>query len=89
MKIVVSLAGLLVVIALSQTAEAQTLDAFLENAAIKVGVNRTYGGAITWLSISGGVNLVNNYDKGRQIQQSYSLDNCMHIVTLEALGDDL
>ena len=53
-------------------AEAQYLDASLNNATVKVGVNCTnYGGAIAWLSSNGGVNLVNNYDKGRQIQQSY------------------
>jgi len=52
--------------------EAQVLDASLDNGTVKVGVNcASYGGAIVWLSTSGGSNLVNNYDKGRQIQQSY------------------
>jgi len=52
--------------------KAQVLDAVLDNGAIKVGVNcKAYGGAIVWLSTSGGSNLVNNFDKGRQIQQSY------------------
>lgn len=50
---------------------AQTVDAFLDNGAVRIGVSRAYGGAITWLSTSGGWNLVNNADKGRQIQQSY------------------
>jgi len=50
---------------------AQTLDAFLDNGTVRVGVTRAYGGAITWLSTNGGANLVNNSDRGRQIQQSY------------------
>ena len=50
---------------------AQTLDASLDNGNVKVGVSRNYGGTIVWLSTSGGINLVNNADKGRQIQQSY------------------
>lgn len=50
---------------------AQTLDACLDNGTVRVGVSRAYGGAITWLSTNGGANLVNNADKGRQIQQSY------------------
>lgn len=49
----------------------QSLDAFLDNGTVRVGVSRAYGGAITWLSTNGGGNLVNNADKGRQIQQSY------------------
>jgi hypothetical protein len=50
---------------------AQTVDALLDNGTLRVGVSRAYGGAITWLSTNGGGNLVNNADKGRQIQQSY------------------
>ena len=50
---------------------AQSVDAFLDNGTVRVGVSRAYGGAITWLSTNGGGNLVNNADKGRQIQQSY------------------
>ena len=50
---------------------AQVVDAFLDNGLVRVGVSRAYGGAITWLSSHGGANLVNNADKGRQIQQSY------------------
>jgi len=56
-------------------AQAQSLDAFLDNSTVKVGVSLAYGGGITWLSTSGGVNLVNNHDKGRQIQQSYYAGN--------------
>jgi hypothetical protein len=55
--------------------QAQTLDAAVDNGIVKVGVSRAYGGAIAWLSASGGVNLVNNADKGRQIQQSYYAGN--------------
>ena len=55
---------------------AQSLDAFLENGKIKVGINRSsFGGAIVWLSGSDGVNLVNNFDKGRQVQQSFYAGN--------------
>jgi FG-GAP-like repeat len=44
----------------------------LDNGTIKVGVDTLYGGAITWLSRSGSqTNLVNDYDHGRQVQQSY------------------
>lgn len=51
---------------------AQSLDAFLENSTLKIGVNAgSYGGAIVWFSGSDGANLVNTYDKGREIQQSF------------------
>jgi hypothetical protein len=44
----------------------------LDNGTIRVGVDTEYGGAITWLSASGSqTNLVNDYDHGRQVQQSY------------------
>lgn len=47
-------------------------DLVLDNGVLKVGVSLTYGGAITYLSPSGSDrNLINNHDKGRQIQQSY------------------
>lgn len=53
-------------------AQAQSLDAFLENSILKIGVNAgSYGGAIVWFSGSNGANLVNTYDKGREIQQSF------------------
>ena len=59
-------------IALDRNAQAQSLDAFLDNSTVKVGVNSgTYGGAIVWLSGSIGANLVNVHDNGREIQQSY------------------
>lgn len=50
-----------------------TYDEHLDNGVIRVGVETDeYGGAITYLSLSGETrNLVNNHDRGRQIQQSY------------------
>lgn len=49
---------------------AATLD--LDNGTIKLKVNLDLGGAITYLSPSTStVNLINNFDRGRQIQQSY------------------
>jgi hypothetical protein len=55
---------------------AQSVDAFLENSNLKIGVNKaSYGGAIVWLSRSDGANLINTYDKGRQIQQSLYAGN--------------
>jgi hypothetical protein len=44
---------------------------FIENSEIKVGINQDLGGAITWLSVPGRDNLINNSDWGRQIQLSY------------------
>jgi hypothetical protein len=44
----------------------------LDNGTIKVSVDTLYGGAITYLSQSGSTtNLINDYDHGRQVQQSY------------------
>jgi hypothetical protein len=45
---------------------------WLNNGLVKVAVDRQYGGAIVHASVcKSGVNMVNIYDKGRQIQQSY------------------
>ena len=44
---------------------------FLDNGKMRVGVDLKLGGAITWLSRSGGENVVNNHDFGRQIQMSF------------------
>jgi hypothetical protein len=44
---------------------------FVENAHIRVGITRKWGGAITHVSIPGGPNIINSHDLGRQIQQSY------------------
>jgi hypothetical protein len=43
----------------------------VENAHIRVGITRKWGGAITHVSIPGGPNIINSHDLGRQIQQSY------------------
>ncbi|MCK8490761.1 hypothetical protein M0L20_02790 [Spirosoma sp. RP8] len=40
----------------------------IQNDRIKVGVDSRYGGAITYLSVVNGPNMVNNFDLGRQIQ---------------------
>ena len=44
---------------------------FLDNGKIRLGVDLRVGGAITWLSRSGGENVVNSHDFGRQIQLSF------------------
>ena len=47
-------------------------EGFLDNGAIRLGVNLDLGGAITWLSESkSDDNVVNSWDYGRQIQMSY------------------
>lgn len=45
---------------------------WLDNGTIRLGVNLTLGGAITWLARAGSeVNLINSHDWGRQVQMSY------------------
>jgi len=45
---------------------------WLDNGTIRLGVDLTLGGAITWLSRSGSdVNVINSHDWGRQVQMSY------------------
>jgi hypothetical protein len=44
---------------------------FIDNGRIKVGVDLSIGGAITWVSRDGGENRINSHDFGRQIQMSY------------------
>jgi hypothetical protein len=45
---------------------------FIDNGKIKLGVKKSSGAAIGWLSLSGTEsNLVNHFDRGRLIQQSY------------------
>lgn len=47
-------------------------ESYLDNGVIKLGVDLKKGGSITWLSLSGSRNnVVNSYDLGREIQQSY------------------
>jgi hypothetical protein len=44
----------------------------IENGSLKVGVDPDRGGALCWLGRGGsGENLLNAYDCGRYIQQSY------------------
>ena len=45
---------------------------FIENSEVKLGVKKSSGGAIGWFSLAGSdQNLVNHYDHGRLIQQSF------------------
>ena len=45
---------------------------YLDNGVVRVGVNLNYGGSITYLSRADkDRNLINNHDRGRQVQQSY------------------
>lgn len=47
-------------------------ESYLDNGVVKIGINLSKGGSITYLSKSGtNDNLINNHDLGRQIQQSY------------------
>lgn len=48
-----------------------TETAFLDNATLRMGTPTTQGGSINYLAPTGGANLVNWYDPGRLIQQSY------------------
>jgi len=49
----------------------ESTSVFIENQFIRVGINLKWGGAITHVSTPRGPNLINSYDLGRQIQQSY------------------
>jgi len=54
------------------TASVETDRGWLDNGVIRIGIDNRYGGAIVYASASGTTeNLINIYDKGRQIQQSY------------------
>lgn len=44
---------------------------YLSNGIIKIGLDMTAGGSIFYFADSTGRNLLNHYDKGRFIQQSY------------------
>lgn len=51
---------------------APAVESYLDNGVIKIGVDSSKGGSITWVSLSGTTNnIVNSYDLGREIQQSY------------------
>lgn len=54
-------------------AEPQSSMRYIQNGRIKLGVDLNLGGAVTYLSdqANGGENMINSYDWGRQIQQSY------------------
>jgi hypothetical protein len=44
---------------------------FLDNGRVRIGIKTSSGAAIGWFSRSGGRNLLNHFDKGRLIQQSW------------------
>jgi len=44
---------------------------FLDNGNVRLGVKKTSGAGIGWFSRSGGANLLDHYDHGRLVQQSY------------------
>ena len=60
------------VLFLSLVIGAFAAQSYLDNGVIKIGVDLSKGGSITYLSLSGTTNnVVNSYDLGREIQQSY------------------
>src|SRR4051794_15962060 len=62
------LAALLLLFASARAEEVS----YLDNGTIRVGVDLTLGGAITYLSKSGDpLNVINSYDWGRQVQMSF------------------
>lgn len=66
-----TLAFLLPSCAIAHAEEASDL-VFIDNGVLRLGVKKSSGGAIAWLSRSGSKeNLVNHFDRGRLIQQSY------------------
>ncbi len=53
-----------------------TIEPKLDNGIIELRLDLSAGGAISWLSKSGEArNIINNYDRGRQVQQSYYAGN--------------
>lgn len=44
---------------------------FLDNGEVKLGIKKTSGAGVAWFSHSGQENLLDHYDHGRLIQQSY------------------
>lgn len=57
---------------ISVVSPALTNVSYLDNGTVKVGIDLAKGGSITYLSKSGtNDNIINNYDLGRQVQQSY------------------
>ena len=50
----------------------QAAMSYLDNGVVKVGIDTTKGGSITYLSVSGTTNnVINSSDLGREVQQSY------------------
>jgi hypothetical protein len=72
-KGVTSTNGVITNIVAAATANNATNDwAFLETSGIRVGIKKSSGGAIAWVSKGGSqTNLINDFDRGRMIQQSY------------------
>jgi hypothetical protein len=60
---------LLAFLTLVSIASAESIS--LDSGVATVKIDRTRGGAITWVSVSGGTNLINLHDLGRLVQQSY------------------
>lgn len=58
-------------LALALLAVAQSSMSYIDNGRIRLGVDLSKGGAITYLAKEGGPNMVNDFDLGRQIQMSY------------------
>src|SRR5688572_11932694 len=66
------LSALALCVSLSCTTPISAALLTLDNGTVKVGLDTTYGGAITYLSQSGSAtNLINSADLGREVQQSY------------------
>lgn len=63
------LPGLSTVIA--EAAEPQAEWLYLDNGEVRLGIDKRSGGAIGFFAPSGKKNLLNHYDRGRFIQQSY------------------
>ena len=58
--------------ATSPTKSSPANGSYIDNGKIKVGIKRSSGAAIGWVSLAGSdQNLVNHFDRGRLIQQSY------------------
>lgn len=73
-RIIVTALYILVLLCIGSSINAESrtnVMSYLDNGRIRLGVNLDQGGSITWLSKSGGENIVNNYDLGRQIQMSH------------------
>jgi hypothetical protein len=69
----IALSAAAVAIVLTEPAQARMMS-YLDNGAVRVGVDLHEGGVITFVSRSNGTdadNVVNDHDFGRQVQQSY------------------